>query len=165
MRGCKKSRRELMTAGEGVGEPLLKQCSPIHDALQKADLSDEAKCAFVSSIVASLQFTKPSANCTIVASSRSALLSGKAVACLLIACAIVSSIGWSADGRDASSIGKMLAAAYFRWQPDWREESCALHVPARTQDAFLPPFNCSICEQLTEISKASHLDPDVFAEK
>ncbi|KAI1303661.1 hypothetical protein HDE_02249 [Halotydeus destructor] len=61
-------------------------------------------------------------------------------------------------------LGKM----YFRIFQDIRDfeyEKCALKVPRALQDAFLPPFNCSICSNLDSIPRRSNLCPEEFEAK
>lgn len=56
---------------------------------------------------------------------------------------------------------------FLRWNKgtDLEEGFCLVRLPQNLQDIFLPPFDCSICKNLTIVPKISSLTKDEFAVK
>lgn len=48
---------------------------------------------------------------------------------------------------------------------DIENEACFLDIPLEVQDIFMPPFDCSICRNLSTIQKVSNISPEEFEQK
>ena len=45
---------------------------------------------------------------------------------------------------------------------DMEAEMCVLDMPAEVQNMFMPPFDCSICRNLTTIERVTNISPEDF---
>ena len=154
-------------------------CEKIASALEKLDLNDEVKYAILCEAIASPP-RKLTDNCPIVNS----IAAGKNPDCitttretsirpLTIVIAIVAIVYATAsfspnDDNGGGSLGWKVTQVFFRWWHgvgDFEEESCAIEVPRALQDAFLPPFNCSLCETLVTVPKVANISQDEFSNK
>lgn len=50
---------------------------------------------------------------------------------------------------------------YFRGY-DIESEMCVLDMPSEVQNIFMPPFDCSVCRNLTEIERVTNISPEDF---
>ena len=50
---------------------------------------------------------------------------------------------------------------YFRGY-DIETEMCVLDMPTEVQNMFMPPFDCSVCRNLTEIERVTNISPEDF---
>lgn len=45
---------------------------------------------------------------------------------------------------------------------DIEAEMCVLDMPAEVQNMFMPPFDCSVCRNLTTIERVTNISPEDF---
>lgn len=45
---------------------------------------------------------------------------------------------------------------------DIETEMCVLDMPTEVQNMFMPPFDCSVCRNLTEIERVTNISPEDF---
>ncbi|KAG8193766.1 hypothetical protein JTE90_005062 [Oedothorax gibbosus] len=48
---------------------------------------------------------------------------------------------------------------------DPESEMCVLNMPGDLQNLFMPPFDCSICRNLTKIERVTNISPEEFEKR
>lgn len=78
------------------------------------------------------------------------------LATFILICALVIGIG-------AQPLTLFFARIWFYFRGyDIELEMCVLDMPSEVQNMFMPPFDCSVCRNLTEIERVTNISPEDF---
>ncbi|CAL1285779.1 unnamed protein product [Larinioides sclopetarius] len=74
----------------------------------------------------------------------------------ILVCALVLSFGFE-------PIAVVLAKIWYLFRDyDIENELCVLNMPPEVQNIFMPPVDCSICKNLTEVERVKNISPQEF---
>ncbi|GBN90396.1 hypothetical protein AVEN_10101-1 [Araneus ventricosus] len=74
----------------------------------------------------------------------------------VLVCALVLSFG-------SEPIAVVLAKIWYHFRDyDIENELCVLNMPPEVQNIFMPPVDCSICRNLTEVERVKNISPQEF---
>ncbi|GIY28769.1 uncharacterized protein CEXT_284901 [Caerostris extrusa] len=74
----------------------------------------------------------------------------------VLLCAFVLSFG-------SEPVAAMLAKVWYHFRDyDIENEMCVLNMPPEMQNMFMPPVDCSMCRNLTEVERVTNISPHEF---
>lgn len=78
------------------------------------------------------------------------------LASFILICALIIGIG-------SQPLTLFFARIWFHLKGyDIETEMCVFDMPAEVQNMFMPPFDCSVCRNLTNIERVTNISPEEF---